>query len=74
MEALLSWEQHQPGGCRCVCQLYHDDPGTCPAAAEPGRLLRIVALGAVMGTSRHQRCLPLCVACYNAIAPRADIN
>src|SRR5690606_6672954 len=42
---MFTWEQHRPGGCRCVCALYHQGPGACTAAADPGRLLRVVTPG-----------------------------
>ncbi|MFE3279884.1 DUF6372 family protein [Nocardia sp. NPDC059239] len=61
---MVSWEQHRPGGCRCVCAFYHpgDGESTCLAAAEPGLLIRVEADGETIGP------LTLCRYCYNAIA------
>lgn len=70
---LFTWEQHRPGGCRCVCRLYHDGQGACLSAASPGRLLRIITPG-VEDAGRPADitdALPLCVPCYDALAPLA---
>lgn len=70
---LFTWEQHRPGGCRCVCRLYHDGELTCPEAAEPGLLLRVVApTGSLQGAGDVTEALPLCAPCYAAIAPLAE--
>lgn len=71
-EVLFTWEQHAPGGCRCVCSIYHYGEGTCTAAAEPGRLLRAVTPSNAFSQGDITDALPLCAACYNAIAPLAD--
>lgn len=68
---LFTWEQHRPGGCRCVCRLYHDGEGACTAAAEPGRLLRVVTPGVEDRghTTDITEALPVCSPCYTALAP-----
>ncbi|WP_374987159.1 DUF6372 family protein [Streptomyces fradiae] len=71
---LFTWEQHRPGGCRCVCRMYHGGDGTCLAAAEPGRLLRVITRP-VAGDGRAADVtdpLPLCGACYTALAPLSE--
>jgi len=67
---LFTWEQHRPGGCRCVCALYHRGPGTCTAAAEPGHLLRVVTPGTEPHGSPADITdpLPVCAPCYTALA------
>ncbi|MEV4438056.1 DUF6372 family protein [Streptomyces sp. NPDC049577] len=68
---LFGWEQHRPGGCRCLCGLYHrESPGPvtaggCTAAGEPGLLLRIDTPGKSSGP------LPLCRPCYTALSSLA---
>ncbi|MBZ6474999.1 DUF6372 family protein [Streptomyces griseocarneus] len=48
LAALFRWEQHETGGCRCLCGPYHlESPGPavaggCTAAGEPGLLKRRV--------------------------------
>lgn len=69
--AMFGWEQHRPGGCRCVCALYHrgdDDsgPAVCLAAAELGLPIRVEADGQVTGP------LPVCRRCYKAMARSAE--
>ncbi|MFD4555283.1 DUF6372 family protein [Streptomyces sp. NPDC058469] len=68
---LFTWEQHRPGGCRCVCALYHQGSGTCTAAAEPGHLLRVVTPGVEQHSSPADitDALPVCGPCYTALAP-----
>jgi hypothetical protein len=68
---LFTWEQHRPGGCRCVCRIYHVGEGTCLAAADPGHLLRVVTPGTEPHASSADitEPLPLCAACYTAIGP-----
>ncbi|MEV6357909.1 DUF6372 family protein [Streptomyces hydrogenans] len=71
---LFTWEQHRPGGCRCVCRVYHGESGTCLEAAEPGRLLRVITRP-VAGDGRATDVtdpLPLCDACYTALAPLSE--
>ncbi len=69
---LFVWEQHRPGGCRCVCGAYHGGDGVCTAAAEPGLLLRVVSPGGShQGAADITDLLPLCGSCYTAIAPLA---
>lgn len=70
---LFTWEQHRPGGCRCVCALYHLGEGACTAAAEPGHLLRVVTPGVERSGSRTDitEALPLCGPCYEALTPLA---
>jgi hypothetical protein len=65
---MVSWQQGQPGGCRCLCRLFHNTPGTgvCLAAAEPGLLIRVVA------GSRSDGPLTVCRDCYTMLAPLAD--
>lgn len=71
--ALFTWEQHRPGGCRCVCRMYHDGELTCSAAAEPGLLLRVVApTDSFQGAADITDALPLCAPCYAAITPLAE--
>ncbi|MFI7020173.1 DUF6372 family protein [Streptomyces sp. NPDC050164] len=70
---LMTWEQHRPGGCRCVCRLYHSGDLTCSAAAEPGLLLRVIAsAGSFQGAGDITDALPLCAPCYAAITPLAE--
>jgi hypothetical protein len=71
-EALFTWEQHAPGGCRCLCSFYHHGNSTCLAAAEPGRILRAVTPTNPLTPANISDPLPLCAACYDAIAPLAD--
>lgn len=71
--AMFTWEQHAPGGCRCVCRLYHDgDRGTCLEAAEPGRLLRVITQASAWGPADITEPLQICAACYTAITPLAS--
>jgi hypothetical protein len=71
---LFTWEQYNGGGCRCVCRFYHGGEGTCLAAAEPGRLLRVVTPG--MEGQGHRAditdALPVCASCYTALAPLSE--
>ena len=78
---MVVWEQHQPGGCRCMCTMYHRDrePGALPninrgpaclLAAEPGLLLRVE--GSHYGESSDP--LPICAACYDALLPFAEVE
>lgn len=70
---LFTWEQRRPGGCRCVCRLHHSGELMCPAAAEPGLLLRVVSpTSALQGPGDITDALPLCAPCYAAIAPLAE--
>ncbi|MEU2078608.1 DUF6372 family protein [Streptomyces sp. NPDC013489] len=71
---LFTWQQHRPGGCRCVCRFYHPGEGTmCTAAAEPGLLLRVVsAEDPFHGPGEITEALPLCAGCYTAIAPLSE--
>ncbi|MEU1826644.1 DUF6372 family protein [Streptomyces abikoensis] len=72
LAALFQWEQHQPGGCRCLCGLYHRESlgpaaaGGCTAAGEPGLLIRVETPG------ESSDPLPVCRACYTALAPLAS--
>lgn len=70
--ATFTWEQHAPGGCRCVCRLYHDGQGACLEAAEPGRLLRVVTPDSAWGPADITEPLQICATCYTAIAPLAS--
>ncbi|MEU2854552.1 DUF6372 family protein [Streptomyces syringium] len=72
LAALFQWEQHQPGGCRCLCGLYHRESlgragGGCTTAGEPGLLIRIETPA---GESSEP--LPVCRSCYTALAPLSD--
>ena len=60
---LLEWEQHRPGGCRCLCAVFHHAPGTtgCTAAAEPGLLIRVETAADSRGP------LPVCRPCYTVL-------
>jgi hypothetical protein len=73
----VGWQQERPGGCRCLCSWNHrtiaevlDNPQPpapgCPAAAEPGLLLRIETPDRFSGPR------PVCAACYDALVPRAE--
>lgn len=72
MHAALGWEQRRPGGCRCLCGIYHRDDngpaiaGGCTAAAEPGLLLRIESPDHRLGP------LPVCRRCYISLIPLTD--
>lgn len=72
MHAPLGWEQNRPGGCRCLCGIYHRGDtgpaiaGGCTAAAEPGLLLRIEAPDNCLGP------LPVCRPCYATLVPLTD--
>lgn len=75
--AMFTWEQHAPGGCRCVCRLYHDADGVgrggvCLEPAEPGRLLRVVTPASPWGPADITDPLPVCATCYRALAPLAS--
>ncbi|WP_459963993.1 DUF6372 family protein [Nocardia sp. IFM 10818] len=64
--ALFSWQQHRPGGCRCICAFYHPsgaEQSTCLSAAEPGLLIRVEA-----EDGHTEVPLPVCRPCYTAIA------
>lgn len=66
LPALVTWEQHDGGGCRCCCSLYHRDRSTsgistCTAAAEPGLLITLDAGDEARGP------LPVCRRCYTAL-------
>jgi hypothetical protein len=67
-KVLFTWEQKAPGGCRCLCTFYHHGEGSCVAAAEPGRLLRAVTPTNALSQGNITDALPLCAACYDAIA------
>lgn len=69
--ALYTWQQHAPGGCRCVCGLYHEGQGVCLEPAEPGHFLRVVAPANPVMPGDISELLQICAACYAAIAPRA---
>nr|WP_272920291.1 DUF6372 family protein [Streptomyces sp. SID5473] len=62
---MLDWEQNRPGGCRCLCAIFHRLPGAtgCTTAAEPGLLLRVETPAETSGP------LPVCIGCYTALAP-----
>lgn len=80
--AALTWTQHAGGGCRCLCRIYHPGvgSGSCPAAAEPGLLIRLEVPGdpdqvhQVPGAAAP---LPVCARCYQLLAvpttPVADL-
>jgi hypothetical protein len=67
MRWLFTWEQRRPGGCRCVCRLYHQGTGACTAPAEPGHLCRVVTSGEGP-TADITDVLVLCVPCYDALS------
>nr|CAI60001.1 hypothetical protein [Streptomyces tenjimariensis] len=69
---LFTWEQHAGGGCRCLCRFYHQETGTCTAAAEPGLLLRVVSPDNPHRAPEITDPLPLCASCYTAITPLAE--
>ena len=67
LPALFTWEQHDGGGCRCCCTLYHrhrstSGISTCTAAAEPGLLITVETGDETCGP------LPVCRRCYTALA------
>ncbi|MFD4356783.1 DUF6372 family protein [Nocardia sp. NPDC058518] len=72
--AAMVWNQHTPGGCRCLCQIYHRGVGSggCTRAAEPGLLIRLEVTGP--DTTPPQlavevdRPLPVCGRCYRLLA------
>ena len=68
MRWMFGWQQHRPGGCRCMCRLFHSaaDASVCLAAAEPGRLIRVETDSETSGP------LPVCLPCYTALAPLAE--
>ncbi|WP_373457326.1 DUF6372 family protein [Nocardia farcinica] len=53
LPTLWRWEQHEGGGCRCVCAFYHPRRGlpgsVCLGPAEPGLLVRVETEGEVSG-------------------------
>ncbi|MGD6765972.1 DUF6372 family protein [Streptomyces sp. BH097] len=63
LPVLLDWEQHRPGGCRCLCPIFHRTraPGGCTAAAEPGLLIRVETPEDSHGP------LPVCRPCYTSL-------
>ncbi|WP_331764365.1 DUF6372 family protein [Streptomyces sp. NBC_01506] len=65
LPVLLDWEQDRPGGCRCLCRIFHNDPAStgCTTGAQPGLLLRVETGTANSGP------LPVCIGCYTALAP-----
>ncbi|MFG2761526.1 DUF6372 family protein [Streptomyces wuyuanensis] len=71
---LFLWEQHRPGGCRCVCRIYHAGQGTCTAAAVPGRLLRVISpeTPGEDHLTEITDALPVCAPCYVALAPLSE--
>ncbi|KUF17388.1 hypothetical protein AT728_16435 [Streptomyces silvensis] len=71
---MFTWQQHRPGGCRCVCRMYHRGEGVCTAAAEPGFLLRVVSPNNPhQGPGEITEALVLCAPCYAAIRPFAEL-
>ncbi|MFH8294944.1 DUF6372 family protein [Streptomyces sp. NPDC018059] len=69
---MITWEQRRPGGCRCLCRLYHQGGSTCTAAADPGHPLRVVSPETThLGSAEISEALVLCAPCYAAITPLA---
>lgn len=65
LPVLLDWEQNRPGGCRCLCAIFHHLPGAtgCTTAAQPGLLLRVET------PTETSRPMPVCIVCYTALTP-----
>ncbi|MFI1890446.1 DUF6372 family protein [Streptomyces jumonjinensis] len=61
--AILDWQQDRPGGCRCLCRIFHHDPTAtgCMSGAQPGLLLRVETDTESSGP------LPVCLPCYTAL-------
>ncbi|MET8178955.1 DUF6372 family protein [Streptomyces sp. NPDC005336] len=38
LAAAFRWEQHRPGGCRCLCGLYHSPPAPTGATGGPAEI------------------------------------
>lgn len=71
LAAMFQWEQSRPGGCRCVCALYHRHhrmDGTCLAAADPGLLIRLEAGGHTSDPT------PVCARCYAALSENGALS
>ncbi|MGP9023185.1 DUF6372 family protein (plasmid) [Streptomyces sp. BR1] len=65
MPMLVEWEQDRPGGCRCLCGLFHRETARangCVSAAEPGLLVRVETPDDSAGP------LPVCAYCYSQLA------
>lgn len=67
----FAWEQHRPGGCRCVCRMYHAAPdgGVCMEAADPGLLIQVAS-----DSFKTEGPVPVCRDCYTALAPLAELE
>ncbi|MGW5317823.1 DUF6372 family protein [Nocardia thailandica] len=68
--AALTWTQHAPGGCRCLCQIYHRGVGgrSCVSAAEPGLLITLEVPADAPPVPGADAPLPVCAACYRLLA------
>ncbi|MFF2088632.1 DUF6372 family protein [Nocardia sp. NPDC058176] len=68
------WNQDLPGGCRCLCQIYHRGVGVggCTRAAEPGLLIRLEVTErdatAPDLAADLDRPMPVCGCCYRLLA------
>ncbi len=77
--AAMTWTQRDGGGCRCLCRIYHPGvgSGSCPAAAEPGLLIRLEVPGDPDQVPGADAPLPVCDRCYQLLAvpttPAADL-
>lgn len=71
LAAAFHWEQHAPGGCRCLCGLYHRPatgpaiPAGCTAAGEPGHFLVLETPQEAIGP------MPICSSCHTELGPYA---
>ncbi|GAA1979202.1 DUF6372 family protein [Kitasatospora viridis] len=70
----LGWEQRQPGGCRCACQFFHQAPGVCLRAGQPGLFVRVVSRQVFSPEPAEVETgmVVVCLDCYQAIAARQD--
>ena len=72
--ARMEWQQHAPGGCRCVCAFYHKGGGACAEAAEPGLFANVINVNKLSPDKGEEELgtVVLCRGCYQAIAERAS--
>ncbi|MGW2110707.1 DUF6372 family protein [Streptomyces sp. NPDC001948] len=67
VNAMFTWEQHKPGGCRCLCAVFHrsQNAPACTGPGEPGMLIRVEA------PRETSTPMPVCLGCYHQLVPHA---